>query len=106
MFSTAPDIVTAKDIGEALVQSGAAACVNIIPGVQSIYRWRGDVCRDEEIILLIKTSDEKIEEVKKTVLAMHPYEVPEVISLNITGGSDKYLSWINDSTRSIKLDVY
>ena len=98
VFSTTPSIDTAREIADKLVSSRAAACVNIIPGVQSVYFWQDKVCRDEEFLLMIKTTESKVEEVKKIILNIHPYEVPEIIAVPLTGGHVDYLNWISEVT--------
>lgn len=87
----------AKDIAYSLIKSRAAACVNIIPNVSSIYRWEEKVAEDSEFLLLIKTKQSKEQEVQKLIQEMHSYEVPEVISLSIESGSEKYLNWLDES---------
>ena len=98
VFSTTPSLETAKLIAGELVKSKAAACVNIIPGVQSVYFWQDEVCRDEELILMIKTRDSKVEDVKKVILDNHPYDVPEIISVAIKDGHSDYLNWMSEVT--------
>ena len=77
-----------------------AACVNIIPGIQSIYRWRGAVEHDEELLLLIKTSDAVWSLLEERILALHPYELPEVISVRIQDGHSHYLDWIINNLKT------
>ncbi len=78
-----------------LVGNREAACVNIVPGVRSLYRWRGEVCDDREWILLIKTSADLFAKVERTIARVSDYECPEVIALSITAGSRKYLEWLD-----------
>lgn len=77
-----------------------AACVNIIPGIQSIYRWRGAVEHDEELLLLIKTSDAVWSLLEERILALHPYELPEIISVRIQDGHSHYLDWIINNLKT------
>ena len=90
-----PDL--AQKIASALVEAHEAACVNIIPGIRSIYRWQGKVCDEGECLLLIKTSAEKFEAVRATIRRLHSYEVPEIIAVPITAGDPDYLGWIASS---------
>lgn len=96
---TAPDRPTALQIARTLVESGNAACVNLLPAVESIYRWEGTVQTDQEILLLIKTRVSLIEDsLISLIREQHPYEVPEIIALPIIRGSEEYLKWILEST--------
>ena len=76
----------AERIAQELVGRRLAACVNVLPGVRSIYRWKGAVERDEERLLVIKTRADRFEALRETLLALHPYELPEVVALPIEGG--------------------
>jgi periplasmic divalent cation tolerance protein len=87
----------AQRIGRALVERRLAACVNVVPGVTSIYAWKGSINTHEELLLVIKTRREKLDEVRSALLELHPYEVPELIALPIEGGHHAYLEWIEDS---------
>lgn len=88
----------AQKMAKQLVESKFAACVNIIPRVQSIYRWKGKVIKDSESILIVKTKKPRIKNLIKFVKAHHPYEVPEVIALPIVKGYGPYLKWIHKET--------
>jgi periplasmic divalent cation tolerance protein len=92
VLSTAPRDL-AGSIADMLVESGLAACVNIAE-VHSCFIWDGEVCHDEEALLIIKTFRERMHEVIATVRARHPYEVPEIIAIPITGGFEDYFSWM------------
>ena len=96
---TVPDRETGDRIAQALVTESLAACVNVIPGVVSTYRWQGEIQRDDELLLVIKTRREKMEALQARAIELHPYDTPEVIALDITGGSPAYLNWITDNTR-------
>ncbi len=87
----------AYNIGKDLVEKKLAACCNIVQGVQSIYWWEGKVTEDSEILLMIKTRISAEEAVFKAVKETHSYQLPEIISLPITGGYDKYFDWIDNS---------
>ena len=93
VLCTVPDRDTATDIAEALVIERLAACVNIIPAVQSVYRWQDAIEHDEELLLLIKTSDAVWSQLQERLLALHPYELPEIISVPIQDGHSNYLNW-------------
>ncbi len=86
-------------IADHLVGGEHAACVNVIPGLTSVYRWKGAVCSEEELLLIIKTRKQLFDAVCGRIRALHPYEVPEILSLDISEGSEPYLKWILDSTR-------
>jgi len=91
----------AARIAKALVEDRLAACVNIVPSIRSIYTWQGEVCDDdEEVLLIIKTRKGVMDGLKVRVRELHSYEVPEVIALRICDGSLDYLAWIEESTRS------
>lgn len=84
----------ADTLARSLVESHLAACVNQIPKMISTYRWNGAVCRDEEALLLIKTTAERFEALRAAVIAQHLYELPEVIAVDIVAGHLPYLEWI------------
>ena len=96
-LSTVGNAADAQRIGRALVERRLVACVNVVPGVTSIYAWKGSVTTDSELLLVIKTRREKLDEVRSALLELHPYEVPELIALPIEGGHGAYLEWIEDS---------
>ncbi|MEK7850734.1 MAG: divalent-cation tolerance protein CutA [Deltaproteobacteria bacterium] len=87
-----------EKIAKALLEKRVAACVNIIPGIRSIYRWQGKICDDRELLLMAKTTGVLFERVEKEVKSLHSYKVPEIIALPIIEGSDDYLSWIDENT--------
>lgn len=93
---TCPDEKTAELIANSLVSSQQAACVNLLPGCQSIYEWEGKLVKDKEILLLIKSKDEAFEGIKQRILELHPYELPEIISLAVNHGLEAYLRWVED----------
>ena len=98
IFCNCPDEACAAGIGESLVASRLAAAVNLIPGVTSFYRWRGEVQTSREVTLVIKTSTARCSEVEEQVRAMHPYELPGILALSVTDGSPDYLQWIGKQT--------
>lgn len=85
-------------IAEELVGRRLAACVNIIPRIRSVYRWKGEVARDEEFLLLCKTRPERFEELRSAVREIHTYDCPEVIALPVTAGDRDYLAWLAGGT--------
>ena len=80
-----------------------AACVNVIPNIQSIYQWQGKIEKDEELLLMIKTRTNRIQELTDVVTKIHPFNVPEVISTSIEQGNQKYLNWIGDMVKEKQL---
>ncbi len=93
VLATAPE-AEAERIARALVERGLCACVNIIGGVSSIYRWKGSIESGAEAVLLMKTTAALQEHLYEALRGLHPYEVPEFIVLPIVGGSDEYLNWL------------
>ena len=91
----------AERIARALVEERLAACVNVVPGVVSIYRWKGKVEQEAELLLVIKTLAPRVEALKARLLELHPYELPEVVVLPIGGGHAPYLAWIEDQVRPL-----
>jgi periplasmic divalent cation tolerance protein len=96
---TAPTAEKAAEIARALVEERLAACGNVVPGLRSIYRWEGKVQDDAEALLVLKTARDRFDALRARVLALHPYDVPEVIALPIEAGSAPYLAWIVGETR-------
>ena len=96
-FSTVGSGEDAERIARTLVERRLAACVNLVPGLVSIYRWKGAVERDEERLLIIKTRAERLEALRAALLELHPYELPELIALPIEGGHPPYLAWLDES---------
>jgi periplasmic divalent cation tolerance protein len=89
-----------REIARAVVEARLAACVNIVPRVESIYRWEGKIEADEESLLVIKTTRAAVEPLTAAIRAVHPYENFELVALDIAGGSPLYLDWIAESVRS------
>lgn len=90
-----PDLNTAKQIAQALVSAKLAACVNIAEASQSVYEWQGKVHCETEFALSIKTNQAAYQQVETLILDMHPYELPDIISLSIDSGYAPYLQWVN-----------
>jgi len=93
---TCPDADVAGTIARACVTDRLAACVNIVPGLTSVYRWEGNVEEDRELLLMIKTHRGRLEALKGRVMALHPYTVPEFLVLPVVAGSREYLGWMAD----------
>jgi periplasmic divalent cation tolerance protein len=89
----------ADRLARALVERRLAACVNVVPGVVSHYRWKGELCRDEERLLVIKTRAERMEALRAALAELHPYELPELVALEITDGNPAYLEWLDEGVR-------
>jgi periplasmic divalent cation tolerance protein len=89
----------AERIARALVERRLAACVNVVAGVVSVYRWQGAVERDQEQLLVIKTSAERFESLRDALVALHPYELPELVALPVVAGYAPYLAWLDESVR-------
>ncbi len=96
---TCPTRVVGETIGRALVEERLAACVNVVPGIRSIYRWKGKISRDPEVLLLVKTRRRQLPALQRKVKSLHPYTVPEVLALPVAAGSEPYLAWVQESTR-------
>jgi len=100
VLTTAPNAEVGAIIARALVEERLAACVNVLPGVRSFYRWEGDIQDDAEILLIIKTQAGCCEALAAKINDLHPYDVPEVLVLPAVGGSAAYFGWIEAETRS------
>lgn len=97
VFCTCPEGDSAARLAGALVDAGLAACVNRLPGVVSSFRWQGEVREEAETLLIIKTTNERLAALVERVRALHPYELPEVVAVPVSGGLDKYLDWLGAS---------
>jgi len=98
-LSTFPSEDKAAEVARALVGERLAACVNLVPRVRSIYRWNGEISDDAEVLAIIKTTRERFDAMKDRLVALHPYEVAEVIALPVEAGHLPYLSWVAAETR-------
>ena len=94
VLCTVPDDAVAEQLARGLVEAKLAACVNIVPGVRSIYEWQGKLEDDSERLLVIKSQRSRFEALESWVIEHHPYDVPEVIALDVTAGSKPYLDWV------------
>lgn len=98
---TAPDIACARGIAQLLVEKRLAACVNLMRGMRSIYRWNDKVEQADEVLMLIKTTPERFEDICKVVRERHPHDVPEVLSANVDQVLPAYLAWVEESCARI-----
>lgn len=98
VYVTCPTIEVAQAIARDLLENRAAACVNIVPGLQSVYRWNGAIEIDSELLLLIKTRRARLADVEARVTALHPDAVPELVAVTIDAGSRAYLDWLAEQT--------
>ncbi|MED5579048.1 MAG: divalent-cation tolerance protein CutA [Nitrospinota bacterium] len=97
VFVTVPTKEEGESIARALVERDLAACVNIIPSVQSVYKWDGKLNIDDELLLVIKGSSSELETIEKKVLQLHSYDTPEVISFALDKGNKEYLDWMSNT---------
>lgn len=95
---TTPSAEVAAALARTLVEERLAACGNVLPEVRSIYRWEGAVREDAEALLVLKTTRARLEALRDRVLALHPYDVPEVLALPVEAGSADYLAWLGGET--------
>lgn len=98
VLTNLPDTDSARSLARVLVGSRLAACVNLLPGVQSIYRWQGAIEEASEVTLLIKTTRTHYAQLQRAIVDNHPYEVPEVIALPVSDGHPSYLRWVDSET--------
>jgi periplasmic divalent cation tolerance protein len=96
-LSTVASAADGERIARALVERRLAACVNVLPGLTSLYRWQGEVAREAEVLLLIKTRAERFAALREALAELHPYEVPELVALPIAAGHAPYLAWLDES---------
>jgi periplasmic divalent cation tolerance protein len=94
VYTTYPALVEAERAGRTLVERRLAACVNILPGMISHYRWEGAIERAEEVVMIVKTRDDRVEAICAAVRATHPYTTPAIAVLPVEGGDPAYLAWI------------
>ncbi|HYQ72838.1 MAG TPA: divalent-cation tolerance protein CutA [Gammaproteobacteria bacterium] len=97
VLCTVPKRETAEMIADALVSEQLAACINILPGVTSVYRWQGAVEHSEELLLIIKTRKTAWPVLEARIQALHPYELPEIVAVPITTGEAEYIQWLKNS---------
>ncbi len=100
VLSTVAKVEDAEWIAQDVVGKGLAACVNVVSGVLSVYRWKGALQRDNEVLLVMKTRAEQFEALRQAIVANHPYEIPEVIALPVQAGHEPYLAWLDETVGS------
>ena len=96
VFCTVPDTDSGHRIAVRLLQDGLAACVNLITGIESVYRWKGQLEKASEVLLMIKSRSADYTEVEAAISALHPYELPEIIAVPVSSGLPGYLDWVNN----------
>ena len=101
VYITTPDLDVARRIARALVEERLAACANILPGMESFYRWEGAVLNDQEVVLIAKTRSALLVPLTERVIALHPYEVPCVVALPVDQGHEPFLRWIDAATGAV-----
>ena len=101
IVTTCPDMPAAEKIADVLVEKSLAACVQIIPGIKSVFRWQGQVDYAAESLLLVKTVAENYPEIENLINSIHGYDVPEIIAVPVSAGSRDYLAWIDDNTKAL-----
>lgn len=99
VLCTVPDAAKGAEIAGPLVQEKLVACVNLIDKLRSLYWWDGEVCDDPEALMIIKTRADRFERVRERIVALHPYDTPEVIAFPITAGHPPYLKWIDETVK-------
>lgn len=95
---TGPDAESLAHLGRTVVEERLAACVNLLNGIRSVYRWEGTIEDEGEALAIFKTTAERLDALERRVAELHPYDVPEVIALPVVGGSSAYLSWVAGET--------
>ena len=98
VLTNVPDAATAETIARSLVEGRLAACVNILPAMNSVYRWEGKIEQAVETVLLIKSTQSRYAELENAIAKLHPYDVPEIIALPIVAGLPAYLWWVASET--------
>lgn len=99
-LSTFPDAETARKISNQLIEEKLAACANILPAIESIYRWKGKIETGNEVIVFFKTSEDRQSVFQEKLRSLHPYEVPEIVFIPVVGGLPEYLRWVAESCAS------
>jgi len=99
IYSTTGNIEDAKKISRSLVEEKLVACVNIIPKIDSVYRWQGKIEEDSECVLIAKTTDKNVDKAIQKIKKLHPYDVPDIVVLPIINGLKEYLNYVEDETK-------
>lgn len=98
VLSTFPSLDRATEAADVLVEERLAACVSVMPGLTSIYRWQGGVARDAEVLAVIKTTRDRFDALARRLEALHPYELPEIVAFEAAAGSAAYFEWVRTET--------
>jgi periplasmic divalent cation tolerance protein len=99
VLSTCGSEAEAEKLARAVVEARLAACVNVVPGIRSFYRWQGALESSDEVLLVIKSTTERFPALRETLQSLHSYEVPEIVALPIADGAEDYLNWLDGSVR-------
>jgi periplasmic divalent cation tolerance protein len=94
---TAPNLKTARSVANSVLSARLAACVNLVPKIESHYWWQGKIDRGAEVLMLIKTTRDCLARLEKEIIARHPYDTPEFIVLTVAGGNKRYLDWLSSA---------
>jgi len=94
VLTTAPSAEVAETVVERLLEGGLIACANMVPGVRSLYRWQGQIRRDDEVLVLMKSTGAAYDRLEAALAEMHPYDVPEIVAVPLSEGLAPYLSWV------------
>ncbi len=100
VYCTFPSAQAAESAARALVETRAAACVSVLPGVRSVYRWQGEVCAEDEVMIIAKTTAERFPALRQELWALHSYDCPEIVAVPIEDGHEAYLAWVGSETKS------
>ena len=100
ILSTYPDLASAQEAARTLISTHLAACINIIPSVLSVYKWQGSIQQEQETQLIIKTHESKLAELMSYIESTHPYDIPEVVVLDISKTSEGYANWLTNSLQT------
>jgi periplasmic divalent cation tolerance protein len=98
VFSTCASLDEARRIAGAVVEARLAACVQLLPGLQSVYRWQGAIEQGEEVLMLFKTTEDRLPRLKERIAELHSYDTPEFVAVPVCGGSERYLEWLRAET--------
>lgn len=104
VFCTTPDLETARKITRHLIEENLAACCNLLPAVESIYRWENMIEQNQEVLIMIKSTVAHYKAIERAILTLHPYDIPEIIATPINSGSVPYLDWIKTTLKGVDSD--
>ncbi|MBC8207372.1 MAG: divalent-cation tolerance protein CutA [Kiritimatiellales bacterium] len=105
IYVTAPSLTDAEQIAETVVNEKLAACANFFDGVHSIFEWNGQLCREDEAVLILKATADRVAELTDRIKQLHTYDCPCIVVLPIEGGNPEFLNWVEASTRSHNPEV-